>query len=147
MKKLTDYDFSTNPFEAAPGGVPQGEVGEGVAQQEQGAPLPLRKEAPVTPQAGAQLAVEETEPIPDQLQRGQNPDGFKHLISVSQGLEKFITESTDKKILAFARGISGAIGRLIAMDQSLQNQQTPDLETEPPITLAPERSAGLAPIL
>ena len=142
MKKLSDFDFSTNPFMNALSGASQGEVASDIQQQEQGTTMPLKSEAPVMPEAAPQVALEETQAIPDQFQRGQNSDGLKSLISIGQNLEKFITESTDKKIIAFTCGIIGAVGRLIAMDQQ---QNIPDItSSEQPISVT--NSSTTAPI-
>ena len=147
-KQLTDFNFTSNPFDAvfnqgdqrtpdSSQGFQSAEgTGENVRSQPQGEILPMRQgafgagvtEQPQTAQAAGQLNVKETEPeVVDQFQSGQNGDGLKSLISATQGLEKFITESTSKEAIMMARGLVGALGRLMTMGQTLAGQgvQTP----------------------
>ena len=149
MKKLSDFDFSTNPFMNALSGASQGEVAGDIQQQEQGTTMPLKSEAPVMPEAAPQVALEETQAIPGQEQQGQGYDGLKSLISVGQNLQKFITESTDKNSVMLARGIMGAVGRLIAMGQEQQNQEVTQADQPAPLLnsnpMTP-KAMGQAPI-
>ena len=122
MKKLTDFNFTTNPFSAILGEQEAG--GEtSPATQEQGQPLPVRQEQPQTPQIKAQIPAGELSPDSDeaqevdQLQRGQNPTRSTHLVKVMSALEDFVTDSVDKTDIMFARGLMSAVSRLMSKDQ------------------------------
>lgn len=143
-KTLQDFNFQGNPFmgvmggaqgaQPTPEGMPAGEQsgmdpkammaalsqGGGMGAeggQAQGAPAPQAGAAPVA--AGeAEMMAED-----DQLQKGQNPTRSRHLVKALSALEDFVSDSTDKEDVMFARGLLSALARLINKDQESLRMQ------------------------
>lgn len=111
-KKLSDFNFTSNPFLSIFG--EQSAPSQGTPVQENKNNLPLEQGSNLAPQ-NSQMS--EVNGEVNQLKKGQNSDNLKSLLTASQGLEKFITGSTDKRAIMLARGIMGAIAKLIDFDQ------------------------------
>lgn len=157
MAKLSDFDFKSNPFEAALGGQPSPAPSLGAPQalgglptspQDAGLPagafkgtdIPGSGPQQTTPQIQSQLPLRETQIDPEaseqlpeinQFERGQNPTKSNHLMKAMTALEAFVTDSTNKTDIMFARGLMTAMSRLIGRDQEELGTQAQAAEPTP----------------
>jgi hypothetical protein len=82
------------------------------------------------PQAPGAPVADAMKQEPNELVRGENPDNLKPLVGATQQLERFITESTNKKAIMMARGLIGALARLMSMTQTPDNEGPEDQSAE-----------------
>lgn len=114
QKNLQDFDFSTNPFESIINGMGQQAAPQGMLAQ---IPQEQPVQAPAPQGIYSKPGMEEEKPEADQLRRGQNPSRSTYLVKAMTAMEDFITNSTDRTEIMFARGLMSAISRLMNRDQ------------------------------
>jgi len=122
QKSLQDFDFSTNPFESIISGMGQQaapQAGQPMSPQGMPAQMPQEQQAQAPAPQGmySKPGMEEEEPEEDQLKRGQNPSRSTYLVKAMTALEDFVTNTTDRTEIMFARGLMSAISRLMNRDQ------------------------------
>lgn len=124
INNLASYEFQSNPYMDMLGGGEQQMPQQPQQGMPQGMPQGGQPQMANPNQSMGQAEAQGTTgQIQSQLNQGQNPDNLRPLISATQGLEKFITESTSKEDIILARGIISAISRLISRAQDSQMKE------------------------